>query len=178
MNPVCTVMVGLPALGKSTFIKSIKTADTWIYSTDMFIETVAEDNGITYDEAFLSNIDAAIKFNEQKIETIMMLRKDIIWDQTNLGVGKRKKIVERMAKVGYTVNCICLQPHIAGKDWLESNTEWNRRLSSRSGKNIPQHVLTNMMENFVVPTLDEGFDSIIFYDMVGQPLGYLYKHDN
>jgi hypothetical protein len=37
-KPVCTVMVGLPALGKSTFIKSIKTADTWIYSTDMFME--------------------------------------------------------------------------------------------------------------------------------------------
>lgn len=176
-NPTCTVMVGLPALGKSTFIKQIKTPNTWIYSTDMFIEAVAEDNGITYNDAFLSNIDAAIQFNEQKIATMMMLRKDIIWDQTNLGVAKRKKIIDQMKEAGYTVNCICLQPNIKGKTWPECNNEWDRRLNSRTGKNIPQHVLANMMENYVVPTIEEGFDSIVFYDMMGEPLGYLYKHD-
>jgi predicted kinase len=35
-------MVGLPATGKSTFINSIIDDDTWIYSTDMYIESVAE----------------------------------------------------------------------------------------------------------------------------------------
>lgn len=170
-KPVCTVMVGLPALGKTTFIEKIKTADTWTYSTDMFIETVAEDNGITYNEAFLSNIDAAIRFNDQKVQTVMQLRKNIIWDQTNLGVGKRKKIIDMMKEAGYTVNCICLLPPEPAH--ISDQKDWSHRLKNREGKTIPLPVLTNMIENFVVPTLDEGFTMISFYTMFGSSRGFL-----
>ena len=167
-KPVCTVMVGLPALGKSTFIKNIKTADTWIYSTDMFIEAVAEDNGITYDASFLSNIDAATKFNDQKVETMMMLQKDIIWDQTNLGIKKRKKIVDMMKSAGYIVNCICILP--PSPSHISDQKDWTARLNSRPGKTIPNHVLANMIENFTVPTYEEGFDKISMYNMFGAAL--------
>ena len=54
-------MVGLPATGKSTLIEGMYKPDTWIYSTDMYIESMAEDNGITYNEAFESNIKAATR---------------------------------------------------------------------------------------------------------------------
>lgn len=162
-RPKCTVMVGLPALGKSTFIKKILTPDTWIYSTDMFIDAVAEDNGITYAEAFESNIQAATEFNNRKLDSMLKLKKDIIWDQTNLGVGKRRKIVNRMKQEGYDVDCICLLPPETEADYVEHK----RRLEGRPGKTIPNHVLSNMMETFVLPTLDEGFDSVRVYDMYG-----------
>jgi predicted kinase len=163
--PTCTVMVGLPALGKSTFIKKLKTDDVWIYSTDMYIDAVAEDNGITYSEAFASNIDAATKFNEQKLKTMINLGRDVIWDQTNLGVGKRRKIINRMRAAGYTVNCVCLLPPEAGH--FSDQKAWKRRLDGREGKTIPTHVLANMLESFVVPTLDEGFDRVRYYSMYG-----------
>lgn len=166
--PTCTVFVGLPALGKSTFIKKLKTDDVWIYSTDMYIDAVAEDNGITYSEAFASNIDAATKFNEQKLKTMINLGRDIIWDQTNLGVGKRRKIINRMRAAGYTVNCVCLMPPEAG--WIDDQKEWKRRLESRPGKIIPTHVLSNMLESFVVPTAAEGFDRIEYYSMYGMTI--------
>ena len=35
------------------------------------------------------------------------------------------------------------------------------RLNSRPGKTIPGHVMNNMMDNIEMPTLQEGFDSII-----------------
>lgn len=166
--PTCTVFVGLPALGKSTFIKKLKNDKNWIYSTDMYIDAVAEDNGITYSEAFASNIDAATQFNEQKLKTMINLGRDIIWDQTNLGVGKRKKIINCMRNAGYAVNCVCLLPPEAGH--LDDQKEWKLRLESRPGKTIPTHVLANMLESFVVPTADEGFDQIEYYNMFGQPL--------
>jgi len=166
--PTCTVFVGLPALGKSTFIKKLKNDKNWIYSTDMYIDAVAEDNGITYSEAFASNIDAATQFNEQKLKTMINLGRDVIWDQTNLGVGKRKKIINRMRDAGYAVNCVCLLPPEAGH--LDDQKEWKLRLESRPGKTIPTHVLANMLESFVVPTQDEGFDRIEYYNMFGQPL--------
>lgn len=166
--PTCTVFVGLPALGKSTFIKKLKNDKNWIYSTDMYIDAVAEDNGITYSEAFASNIDAATQFNEQKLKTMINLGRDVIWDQTNLGVGKRKKIINRMRNAGYAVNCVCLLPPEASH--LDDQKEWKLRLESRPGKTIPTHVLANMLESFVVPTQDEGFDQIEYYNMFGQQL--------
>lgn len=163
--PTCTVFVGLPALGKSTIIKKMKNEENWIYSTDMYIDAVAEDNSITYSEAFASNIDAATKFNEQKLKTMIGLGRDIIWDQTNLGKGKRRKIINRMRDAGYTVNCVCLVPPEAGH--LDDQKEWKRRLESRPGKTIPIHVLSNMIENFSVPTSAEGFDNIEYRNMFG-----------
>lgn len=164
-TPVCTVMVGLPALGKSTFIQAMKTDENWIYSTDMFIDAVAEDNGITYSEAFASNIKSATEFNEQKLQTMIRLHRDVIWDQTNLGVGKRRKIVNRMKQAGYEVNCICLLPPEAGH--IDDQKAWAWRLNNRPGKVIPTHVIANMIESFVAPTADEGFDEIRYYNMHG-----------
>ena len=162
---VCTVMVGLPGTGKSTLIKDMYKPDTWIYSTDMYIESMAEDNGITYNEAFESNIKAATEFNENKLKTMIGLKKDIIWDQTNLGVKKRKKIINRMKQAGYQVRCVCIMPPEPGH--ISDQKDWKFRLENRPGKNIPNHILANMIESYVVPTIDEGFDMITFYNMHG-----------
>lgn len=175
-NPVCTVMVGLPAMGKSTLIEGMYKPDTWIYSTDMYIEAVAEDNGMTYNEAFESNIKAATEFNERKLKTMMELRKDIIWDQTNIGIGKRKKIINRMHQAGYQVRCECIVPPEAGH--FDDLKTWKQRLENRPGKTIPQHVLSNMMENYVQPKIEEGFDMVSFYNMQGALIGIDYGEDS
>jgi len=164
-EPVCTVMVGLPAMGKSTLIKDMHEPDTWIYSTDMYIEQIAEDNGITYDEAFESNIKAATEFNERKLKTMIVLGKDVIFDQTNLGVNKRRKIINRMKQAGYQVRCVCIMPPEPGH--FDDLKAWKYRLQNRPGKTIPQHVISNMWESYVEPTIDEGFDMITFYNMHG-----------
>lgn len=164
-RPLCTVMVGLPGLGKSTIIHSMVDENTWIYSTDMYIEAVAEDNGITYNEAFESNIDAATKFNQQKLETMIGLQKDIIWDQTNLGRGKRRKIINRMKQAGYDVECAYIKAPEATQ--IDDQKEWARRLKNREGKTIPAHVISNMIESLVEPIIDEGFGQITCYNMYG-----------
>lgn len=180
-EPICTVMVGLPATGKSTLVESQREIydaidmDVFVYSTDQFIEDAAKHFGKTYNEAFEDNIKGATAAMEQLLSEAIEKGSDIIWDQTNLGVKKRKKIVNRMKQAGYQVRCECIVP--PESDYDGDKEDWVERLVNRPGKTIPQHVLSNMIDSFVQPTIDEGFDMITFYNMHGALLGIDYGED-
>jgi predicted kinase len=171
-EPICTVMVGLPGLGKSTLIEGMYKTDTFIYSTDNFIEAWASEKDKTYDEVFSEMIAEATTVMNSALEIVISGRLDIIWDQTNLGVGKRRKIINRMRQAGYQVRGVCIIPPESG--WLDDQKVWAHRLANRPGKTIPQNILTNMMESFTLPTVSEGFEMITFYNMHGALLGIDY----
>jgi predicted kinase len=170
MKPTCYVMVGIPAVGKSTFINEsllpMLGKDAFVYSTDNFIEHVAKSGEKTYDEVFRETIDEATRTMNSWLNIAIHDKRDIVWDQTNLGRKKREKIVRRLTNAGYRVEAICfMHPKAEDFDWI---VEWRNRLSSRAGKTIPEHVLENMMNSFTVPTKDEGFETVTFYDMYGE----------
>ena len=178
-KPICYVMVGLPGLGKSTlldFVENPEFGDTvFIYSTDNYIEQQAVALGKTYDEVFQDYISKATTRMNALLDIAIKEGIDVYWDQTNLGVRKRQRIINRMKQAGYSVRCICILPPEAG--WISDQKDWASRLRNREGKSIPQHVLSNMIESFVVPTADEGFDSITFYNMHGALLRIDYGED-
>jgi tRNA uridine 5-carbamoylmethylation protein Kti12 len=173
-KPICTVMVGLPAMGKSTRVNEMVAMDLdeFVYSTDRFIEDAAAHFGKTYDDVFEDNIECATKSMNELLDIAIKDGMDIIWDQTNLGVGKRRKIINRMKQAGYQVRGVCIIPPESG--WLDDQKVWANRLRNRPGKTIPQNILTNMFESFTVPTVSEGFDMITFYNMHGALLGIDY----
>lgn len=177
-RPTCTVMVGLPGLGKSTLVESHRRVygsidmDLFVYSTDNIIERIAEQLGKTYDDVFERHIKSATAEADIDLAEAIKNRQDIICDQTNLGAGKRRKIINRMKQAGYQVCCEYIVPPEAG--WLDAQKAWKHRLEGRPGKTIPQHVLSNMIESFVEPTTDEGFDMVTFYSMDGALLGIDY----
>jgi predicted ABC-type ATPase len=171
-EPICTVMVGLPGLGKSTLIDGMYKPDAFIYSTDAYIEAHAKESGKTYNDMFRDHIDAATKHMNDVLAISISASIDIIWDQTNLGVGKRTKIINRMRQAGYQVRCVCIVPPEAGH--ISDLKDWKHRLANRPGKTIPDDVLTNMYRSFTIPTIDEGFDMITFYNMHGALLGIDY----
>lgn len=174
-KPICYVMVGLPAMGKSTLVSGMyKDAQTFIYSTDNYIEKHMLDEGYsTYDEAFEHMIDEATREMNAELSKMIEWKKDIIWDQTNLGVGKRRKIINRMKQAGYQVRCECIIPPEAGH--ISDQKDWKYRLANRAGKTIPQNIMTSMFESFTIPTVEEGFDMITFYNMHGALLGIEYN---
>jgi predicted kinase len=78
--------------------------------------------------------------------------KDVIWDQTSVSIKSRKR----------KFNMLPNYEHIAVVFKTPEKEELARRLASRPGKNIPEHVMRSMIENFDVPTEDEGFKEIWF----------------
>ena len=180
-KPICTVMVGLPGLGKSTLVESERDIyeriemSVFVYSTDHYIENIAKMRGLTYDDVFSETIKEATEMCNDGLDSAIADGLDIIWDQTNLGVGKRRKIINRMKQAGYQVRGVCIIPPEAG--WLDDQKVWAHRLANRPGKTIPQNILTNMIESFTLPTVSEGFDMITFYNMHGALLGIDYGEE-
>ena len=167
-KPLCIVMVGLPATGKSHMISGASTQNTWVYSTDNYIEAVAFAQNKTYNEVFHDTIGPATKAMDTSVNYAIEDGLDIIWDQTNLSVKKRKKIIRKMKDAGYDVNCICILPP-ASHDYQT----WMQRLTSRAGKIIPMSVIVGMEESYELPELDEGFDKITYVDMYGKEVDYV-----
>jgi hypothetical protein len=166
-NPICTVMVGMPAMGKSTQVDLLKKIDPdiFVYSTDNFIEEAALQFNITYDEAFEANIKNATSSMNALLDIAAQNKQNIIWDQTNLALAKRKKIINRMKQANYDIHCHCIvPPEVKDVDNLHA---WKYRLLNRIGKTIPINILTSMYNSYITPSIDEGFDMITFVDMNG-----------
>jgi len=174
-KPICTVMVGLPAMGKSTLVNLNLAAydriemPVFVYSTDAILERIAEQLGKTYNDVFEKHIKSAATEADIDLAEAVKQRQDIIWDQTNLSVKKRAKIINRMRQAGYQVRCECIVPPEEGH--FDDLKVWKRRLQNRPGKTIPNEVLTNMHRSFIIPTIAEGFDMITFYNMNGALIG-------
>jgi predicted kinase len=158
--PILTVLVGLPGSGKSTSI--LEDFDGFVYSTDNYIEEKAAAVGKTYSEAFHDFIGPATKSMNDQLAVAIQQRSDIIWDQTNLAPKKRRGILKQIPG-DYTKICVCRMPPRNEEEMKEIKT----RLANRPGKDIPEHVIENMLRSFVKPSRDEGFDMIHFYDIYG-----------
>jgi gluconate kinase len=75
---------------------------------------------------------------------------DVIWDQTSTTIASRARKFNTLPKY----------EHIAVVFKTPDADELARRLASRPGKNIPDHVMRSMIDGFEMPTEDEGFSQI------------------
>ncbi len=156
-----TVLVGLPGSGKSTSIP--KDFKGFVYSTDRYIEAEAASEGKTYNEGFPLYIKDATSVMDHSLKFSLEQKYDVIWDQTNMAPKKRRSIVSKF-NMSYYKECMCIAPPRSTEEW----GELNRRLASRPGKNIPDHIVKSMAASYVEPELDEGFDFIRVNDMFGK----------
>jgi predicted kinase len=165
-------MVGLPASGKSTRVSDMikVNPDVFVYSTDDYIEKYAKQNGWTYDEAFAEFIEPATKHMNEMLAVAIRSKQDIIWDQTNLTVKKRRSIIDRMRRAGYAVDCECF----VAPELVDDVAKWNQRLHNRPGKTIPEYIIYNMVKTYIVPTVDEGFERINYWNIHGDIQGIDY----
>lgn len=147
----CYQLIGVPGAGKSTWIKNQDwTKDCAIVSTDMWVELEAERVGKTYSEIFDEYMPHAVKLMANHVELARDKGMDIIWDQTSTTEGARRR----------KFNMLRDYEHIAVVFKTPEMDELKRRLASRPGKNIPSHVMVQMIKNFSMPTTDEGFTEI------------------
>jgi len=147
----CYQLIGVPGSGKSTWIKNQEwSKDCAIVSTDMWVELEAERVGKTYSEIFDEYMPKAVQLMASHVELARDMGRDIIWDQTSVSEKSRLR----------KFNMLRNYEHIAVVFKTPEAEELSRRLASRPGKNIPDHVMRSMIANFEMPTLDEGFAEI------------------
>lgn len=163
VGPVTIVLVGLPGVGKSTLINSIKDAllkvkisssIVEVVSTDNIIEEVAAQYKLTYNEVFGDLIGFATKVSHSNARKYFDKATDlVVWDQTNLTRKSRKQKIS-MIPGYYRVIAIYLP--------APNEDEHNRRLN-RPGKIIPSHVMESMRKSVEMPSISEGFDEVFVY---------------
>jgi predicted kinase len=147
----CYQLVGVPGSGKSTWIKN----QTWalglsIVSTDNFVEAYAHMQNKTYNEVFEEYMPIAVRLMANQALVCQANGVDVIWDQTSTTLASRTR----------KFNMLPDYEHIAVVFKTPDPEELTRRLASRPGKNIPDHVIRSMIDGFEMPTLEEGFTEI------------------
>jgi predicted kinase len=149
----CYQLIGVPGSGKSTWIKN----QTWalgmpVVSTDFFVEAEAHRQGKTYTEVFESYMPTAVNLMVNQVLVCQANKLDFIWDQTSTTVASRKRKFNTLLASQYE--------HIAVVFKVPEPNELTRRLMSRPGKEVPADVMENMIRNFELPSMDEGFKQI------------------
>lgn len=155
--PKCTILVGVPASGKSTWFSKNKTSTMAPISTDNIIEFMGSLFGFTYDQIFKDSISLAEKIMWKRLEWNAECRNDVVIDRTNLTAKSRKKFIDYLKPYGYEFEAVVF-PLPGTVEFSEE--EWFRRLDSRQGKTIPNAVLASMVNSAQMPSEEEGFTKI------------------
>ena len=149
--PKCYQLIGVPGSGKSTWIKNqIWTLGLSVVSTDNFVEAHALMQDKTYTEVFKEYMPAAVRLMANQVEVCRANGVDVIWDQTSTTLASRTR----------KFNMLPDYEHIAVVFKTPEPEELARRLASRPGKEIPEHVMRGMIDGWDEPTLEEGFKEI------------------
>ena len=151
--PRCYQLVGVPASGKSTWVDS----QDWSLacarvSTDKWVEIYAKEVGRTYSEVFTDFMPTAVDLMAKEVVAAREMNRDIIWDQTSTTVKSRAR----------KFNMLPDYEHIAVVFKTPEHKELMRRLMSRPGKEIPDHVIASMIASFEMPSTEEGFSQVWF----------------
>ena len=158
-RPEIIVFIGLPGSGKSTYIKemlSTSNVDYVIVSSDNEIERLAEEAGLDYNSGFDRFIGKATMLMKQTFRNALNNGSNIIWDQTNLSVKKRRGILQKIPD-NYRKSAIAFD--LTGE-------ELQHRLDKRekeTGKSIPPYIVKSMAKSYSPPTKEEGFDSVLIF---------------
>jgi predicted kinase len=145
------MLVGVPGSGKSTWVKNQDWAkDCVVISTDKYVEEWAESVGKTYSEVFQEYMPIAVVKMADAVNGARDAGKDIIWDQTSTSISTRSKKFKMLPDY-YAIAVVFKTPPAS---------ELMKRLASRPGKEIPWEIVTDMINKFEMPSLEEGFKEI------------------
>ena len=149
--PKCYQLIGIPGSGKSTWASTQEWSEGIVYvSTDEFVEDYAKSVGSTYSDVFADYMPKAVDLMCDKVIWARKEGKDIIWDQTSTTIKSRAR----------KFNMLPDYYHIAIVFKTPEHKELMRRLLSRPGKDIPDHVIASMIASWEEPTEEEGFKEI------------------
>ena len=147
----CYQLIGVPAAGKSTWIKEqIWALGQTVISTDPFVEDYARTQGKTYTEVFKDYMPTAVDRMAKQVVFARENSHTVIWDQTSTTVKSRAR----------KFNMLPDYEHIAVVFRTPDLDVLKERLINRPGKEIPWEVVQGMIDNWEEPSEEEGFKEI------------------
>lgn len=151
-GPVVYVMMGFPGSGKSYWANAIwRTYDSIgpIVSSDNYVEQLCAQCGKTYNEGFRDVINQALKLLDKQVRQLTLNNNSFVWDQTNMTVAKRRRILNVIPKE-YTKILVHVDAPL--KVALKRNKERERTL--------PEFVIYDMVQSYEPATREEGWNAI------------------
>ena len=143
--PQCTILVGIPGSGKTTWLLENTKATEYIISPDRFLEE-------NYDYQWTpARASEAWAVSYQSFAGFLRHKQDVIWDATFLQPIDRSAILHIANGFDYkTVAVVLLTP-------LDLCLERNRK---RPRQPVPDDKIIAMQSRMIIPTKEEGFDEI------------------
>lgn len=153
------LMAGCPGSGKSTFLKNKIKKDNIVISRDEIRFSLLKP----YEEYF-SHENEVLEIFWQQINDALTEGKDVFADQTSLTPKARKWFLSHVH--GYDrVNLIWIDEDL--DTCLERN---EKRKGTRAY--VPRDVVRRMHFQFVIPSLNEGFNCIFRYNSKENKITY------
>lgn len=138
------IMCGLPRCGKSTWIKNNKTNEVIISADDL--------RYIVYNQRFWGEGEPLMwSMRGMMLKYLMQQGIDIIIDETNTTVERRKPIIALAKRFGYKII-----GNVVEGIWAEGCIE--RAIKEGQEDLIP--IINRMAEQFEMPCKEEGFDEL------------------
>jgi len=158
LSPEFIMLVGLPASGKSTYIKQLLADNPdkhyVVISTDDILSALGDAEGLSYSQAFDKFSGQADKKMKIQFRQAKNTNSNIVIDRTNLTLNGRRKFLSQLPKE-YLTKAVVFDV---------SRDELDRRLLRReieTGKYVPKHVVDSMQRNYVPPSKSE-FNEIVY----------------
>lgn len=149
------MLVGAPGSGKSTWLKAHRenNKESFVLSTDAFIEYQAVRQGKTYNDVFKETFKEANQWLNDCLKCAVKDGTDMYWDQTNVNASSRKKKLARIPKdykkVAVYFSC--------NRQELQKVNQERKEI----GRSLPDNILESMLSQLTMPSKEEGFDEII-----------------
>jgi len=149
------VMVGLPASGKSYWVREHAKLYDDIISSDSIREELYGDAAIQDDPSRVFNIMF------QRTRAALKAGRTTFYDATNINAKRRINLLKSLKKLFPDLHCICVV--VATPIDVCHDRNWER------DRLVPAYVIDRMLRQFEVPCEAEGWDEILVHYSYASP---------
>lgn len=155
-QPFTITLIGPPLVGKSSFVKNLQGAEFVVISMDDVLLDL--HGGTDYNKAY-SSVDDKLQDSEVSRQIIesLKLKKNIIFDMTNMRINRRRRNLGQCSSKIYT-NIAIVFPNLSEETFIQRNE--SRRLTDY--KFINMKVINQMISDYQPVEYAEGFNEIIY----------------